>query len=217
MLFTPGAIVLVLAAATSSLAYTSPEARYVRRALNADPYGVVARGVYDRLLQTREVGQTRQAFDLDTRDTDAYEHIHAVRRFDDLAPKAVYARAGGGGGGKGGGGNKGKGGGGGGNCREACKFCKDKKGSDGKPCAYVDLVAPPGVDKKRFDKCKEQLAQNAGVNPSGMGAVSAGGGAGGSAAIAITGAITSSHTKSTCAGVHEKVMAAISSGGGQCC
>ncbi|MCJ1472487.1 hypothetical protein MMC13_001135 [Lambiella insularis] len=215
MLFVQAALVLVLAV-NSSLAYESAEAQYVRRAVSADPQGLIARRVRDHLSHTREIGAMRQAFDLDIRGVDFNDDVYAIRRSDDSAPKSLSARAGGaaGGGGKS---TKSKGSGPAGNCRQACKFCKDKKGGDGKPCAYVDVVAPPGVDKKRFDKCKEQLAQNAGVNPGGMGAVSAGGGLGGAMAIAITGSITDKLTKGTCSGVYEQVQAGVSSGGGQCC
>ena len=211
MLYIQTALVLVLAVA-NSFAYNSAKLQHARRVINAEPDTLVARAIEDRMLHMRDVIQYRRAF---ARDVNAYNDAHNARRSEDLSPGILEARAARGGGG-GGGKAKGKGGSSRGNNLLACKFCQGKKGEDGKPCAYNDIVAPPGVDKNRFEKCKQTLALNAGVDPGGMGAVSAGGGAGGSAAIAITASITADLTKKTCAGVMEAVENAVSTGGGQC-
>ena len=205
---------------SSSAAYQGRSEHYGRRAGIARSEDLFGRASHDHLLQMRSIAANDESFDLDARDLDAPSHVWAVRRFEPHTSYSHYARspvAAGGKGGGSGGKPKSKGNGPGGNCRQACKFCKDKKGADGKPCSYHDVQAPPGVDKKRFDKCKEQLAQNAGVNPGGMGAVSAGSGLGGSMATVIVGSINDKLTSGTCAGVGDKIRDAVSSGGGQCC
>ncbi|MCJ1473927.1 hypothetical protein MMC13_002583 [Lambiella insularis] len=197
MLFSQTALLIALAA-TASQVSASPETQYIQRAIAASPDGLVARVLDDRAIQAR-----------------------AANSYINPSPHLFHRRAGGGGGGgKGGSGGGAKGKGGTAdikNCREACDFCKGKKGADGKPCAYADITAPPGVDPKKFDQCRKQLKQMAGVNPSGMGAVSAGSGGGGQAAVGIVTAENDSKTKNACAGVKEQVQNAVSSGGGQCC
>ncbi|MCJ1286539.1 hypothetical protein MMC26_005885 [Xylographa opegraphella] len=211
MLYIQTTLVLVLAVA-NSLAYSFAELQHAQRAINAESDGLAARAIEDRMLLMREVISHRRAF---ARDINSYEDARPLRRSKSLSPyiiEARTARGGGGGGAK----SKGRGGASVSNNSLACKFCKDKKGADGKPCAYNDIVAPLGVDKSKFDTCRRTLELNPGVNPEGMGAVSAGGGAGGAAAIAITNSITADMTKKACAGVMEAVHNAVSTGGGQC-
>ena len=215
-------IVLLALIVSSSVAYQGRSAHYGRRAGIARSDDLFGHELHDHLLRMRSIAANDESFDLDARDLDAPSHFQAVRRFHPYTyshhARSPVARGGGGGGGGGKGGKtNGKVNGPSGNCRQACKFCKDKKGADGKPCAYVDVQAPPGVDKKRFDKCKEQLAQNAGVNPAGMGTVSAGNGAGGALASVIVSSVNDKLTSGTCAGVADKVRDGVSSGGGQCC
>ena len=166
-------IALVALIVSSCVAHPGPSERYGRRAGIARSDDLFGNALHDHLLRMRSVAANDESFELDARELDPPSHFQAVRRFHPYNPyshdrRSPAGRGGGGGGGGKGGKVNGKVNGGGGNCRQACKFCKDKKGADGKPCAYHDVQAPPGVDKKRFDKCKEQLAQNAGLNPGGM-------------------------------------------------
>ena len=214
-------IALLALIVSSSVAYQGRSEHYGRRAGIARSDDLFDHAMNDHLLRMRSIAANDESFDLDARELDAPSHFRAVRRFHPSTSYSHHARspvvaARGGGGGKGGKTN-GKVNGPSGNCAQACLFCKNKKGADGKPCSYHDVQAPPGVDKKRFDKCKEQLAQNAGVSPSGMGTVSAGSGTGGALASVIVSSVNDKLTSGTCAGVLGKVQDAISTGGGQCC
>ena len=222
MLLLKGILFLALTVGTS-LASQSPRDHYARMAAIAHSEDLFVRDPHSQLLRMRDLAGAEGAFNIGARGIHGYPHFQPIRRFNSYPQPGLRMRSpkgAGGGGGKGGSNNgkaKNKGDGPKGNCRQACKFCKGKKGDDGKPCAYHDVEAPPGVDKKKFDKCKAQLAQNAGVNPGGMGAVSAGSGMGGALATVAVESINDKLTKGTCAGVIDQVRAGISSGGGQCC